>query len=194
VGAPDPWPFAEGKKVILYVGSEQPRKNLPVLLRAVSLVKESLQDILFVKVGRPQWKGAREGLVVNLKNLGLERDVVFLDYVHEDELPLLYNRADVFVFPSLYEGFGLPPLEAMACGCPVVAAGTSSLPEVLGDAGVLVSPDDEEEMAGAILQILTDEALRAELSERGLARASGFTWAATARRTIETYLRIVDDG
>ncbi len=189
-----PWPFPEWKRVILYVGSEQPRKNLAVLLRAISLAARECKDVLFVKVGRPQWKGAREELERNIRELNLEGLVLFRDYVPEDELPLLYNRADVFVFPSLYEGFGLPPLEAMACGCPVVAANSSSLPEVVGDAGILVAPEDEEEMAAAICRVLGDEELHAELSRRGLQRASLFTWEETARKTLGTYRKAIEDG
>jgi glycosyltransferase involved in cell wall biosynthesis len=106
--------------------------------------------------------------------LDVEDHVVFTGYVPEEELPYLFSAADVFVYPSFYEGFGIPPLEAMACGIPVVTSNVSSLPEVVGDAGLLVDPQNTDEIAGAIIRALTDEALRSDLAKRGRKRRSLF--------------------
>lgn len=175
------------KRIILYVGSEQPRKNLPVLLRAFAALSKERGDVTLLKVGSPQWKGGRGELVGLIERLGLRDDVIFADYVPERDLPALYNIADVFAFPSRYEGFGLPPLEAMACGCPVVASNSSSLPEVMGEAGIMVNPDDVEGLAQAISKVLENQALREELIAKGLERAERFSWEKTSRETIEVY-------
>jgi len=126
-----------------------------------------------------------------VQRLELEHYVRFTGYVEEEDLPALYNGADLFVFPSLYEGFGLPVLEAMACGTPVVTSNTSSLPEVAGDAALLVDPYDVEEIATAMRRILEDEALTAELRAKGLARAKEFSWERTARETIAVYEKVL---
>jgi glycosyltransferase involved in cell wall biosynthesis len=122
-----------------------------------------------------------------VETLGLKDAVVFLGQVPADILPALYNGAVAFAYPSLYEGFGLPPLEAMACGVPVIASDTSSLPEVVGDAGVLVDPKDTDALADALAALLNDDERRAELSARGLARARAFSWEKAARKTLEIY-------
>jgi glycosyltransferase involved in cell wall biosynthesis len=113
--------------------------------------------------------------------LGIEQDVLLTGFVDDEDLPALYSGASVFAFPSLYEGFGLPPLEAMACGTPVVTSNRSSLPEVVGDAGLLVNPLDIEALASAIDRLLTDPELSAGLIQRGLIRAASFSWTRTAR-------------
>ena len=113
--------------------------------------------------------------------------VHFPGYVARDELPYWYSAADAFVYPSRYEGFGIPPLEAMACGTPVVASNASSLPEVIGDAGVLVDPGDEEALAAAISTVLTDRGEAQRLKQLGLARARRFSWFEAARRTADIY-------
>jgi glycosyltransferase involved in cell wall biosynthesis len=115
--------------------------------------------------------------------------VIFTGYAPEADLPALYSGALCFAYPSYFEGFGLPPLEAMACGAPVVAADRTSLPEVVGDAGLLVNPFDAGEIAGAVARLIDDAALRASLRDRGLARAARFDWRETARRTLEVYKR-----
>jgi len=113
--------------------------------------------------------------------------VVFTGYVSQEKLPCLYRNADLFVFPSLYEGFGLPVLEAMACGTPVITSNTSSLPEVAGDAAVLVDPYSVEDIADAMERVLTDPDLRTELSRKGKERAKQFTWEKCARETLKVY-------
>jgi len=123
--------------------------------------------------------------------LGLEDNVVFLGEVAEADVPALYAGAELFLFPSLYEGFGLPVLEAMACGTPVVCSNTSSLPEIVGEAAITFDPVDVAEMAGAIAKALADEGLRREMVEQGLAQASKFSWERTARKTLALYREVL---
>ena len=176
---------------ILYVGSERPRKNLPRLLEAFREVKRFYPELKLVKVGRegrsPRF---REMTVRKIRELGLEGDVIFTGDVDDGRLAKLYSEALLLVYPSLYEGFGLPPLEAMACGCPVCASNSSSIPEVVGDAGILFDPYSVEDMTRAILKVLSDNSLRRSLIERGFERASLFTWERTAEKTLELYGRI----
>jgi len=178
-----PW----DKRIILYVGSEQPRKNLPTLIKAFAALRNERDDVTLVKVGRSQSAEGRKQVMEIIRKQHLERDVLFIDYVAEEDLPGIYNAADVFVFPSRYEGFGLPPLEAMACGCPVIASNAASLPEVLGDAAVLCEPDDAAGLAEQMAKVLTDEAMRDSLIRRGLARAGEFDWTKTAAATLKVY-------
>jgi glycosyltransferase involved in cell wall biosynthesis len=130
-----------------------------------------------------------DAVFARVEALGLSSDVHFVGYVPTEDLLLWYNAATVFVYPSLYEGFGLPPLEAMACGTPVVASAASSLPEVVGEAGLLVDPERVEALTEAIERILADSDLREEMRSAGLARAAGFSWEATASGTVSTYRR-----
>ncbi|MEA3458002.1 MAG: glycosyltransferase family 1 protein, partial [Candidatus Thermoplasmatota archaeon] len=122
-----------------------------------------------------------------INKLNLQNDVVFTGYVSDEDLPALYNAADLFVYPSIYEGFGLPPLEAMACGTPVITSNTSSLPEVVGDAGIMVDPPDVDRLADAMHEVLTNEGLRANMIKKGLGRAEMFSWEKCARETLEVY-------
>jgi glycosyltransferase involved in cell wall biosynthesis len=119
--------------------------------------------------------------------LGVEQFVRFVDFPPDADKPALYRGAAAFVFPSRYEGFGLPPLEALACGTPVVGSDVSSMPEVVGDAGVLLPPDDAEGMAGALIQLAIDEDFNAELSRRALVQAARFSWERAARETLAAY-------
>jgi glycosyltransferase involved in cell wall biosynthesis len=114
-------------------------------------------------------------------------DVILTGYVADEDLPALYRAASAFVYPSLFEGFGLPPLEAMACGTPVVTSSVSSLPEVTGDAALLIDPKDEQALAGALMEILNNQRLRAELREKGIAQAGKFTWRDAAEKTLRLY-------
>lgn len=117
----------------------------------------------------------------------LQNDVIFTGYVLDGDLPALYNAADLFVYPSLYEDFGLPPLEAIACGTPVITSNTSSLPEVVGDAGIMVDPHDVDRLADAMYKVLTNDGLREDMIKKGLERAKMFGWEKCARETLEVY-------
>ena len=174
------------QRMILSVGTLEPRKNAETLIRAYARLKKASAILhKLVLAGGLGWRYER--LFALVEELGLQDDVLFPGFVSYGELPLWYNAADLFVFPSLYEGFGLPPLEAMACGVPVIASNVSSLPEVVGDAGPLVDPLDVEGLAEAIAQVLGDGALRAEMRERGVARAEQFSWLEAARGTARVY-------
>lgn len=170
----------------LYLGNLEPRKNISRLIEAyakAAKVRDSLP--VLVLAGLPGW--GYEDIYKKTKTLGLEGRVVFTGYVHEDHVPLLINGAAAFCFPSLYEGFGMPPLEAMACGVPVIASGTSSLPEVVGDCGITVDPYDTDAMAQALIDV-TDPVTHDRLSQMGTERAKLFSWEESAgklRRIIE---------
>ena len=171
---------------VLYMGTLEPRKNLPALLEAYgALFSSDFRPPPLVVAGRKGW--LYEPIFRQFRALGLESHVLFTDWVADEDLPTLLTAASLFVYPSLYEGFGLPPLEALACGTPVVCSNTSSLPEVVGQAGLLVDPQDIAGLAEAMRRVLTDPELQAELRARGPARAQAFTWARTARETLSLY-------
>lgn len=179
---------------ILFVGSEHPRKNLETLLKAFALLKkqEAFRDLKLLKVGKAGG-GETDFRKYTLKvvhELGLESEVIFTDFVATEELPLYYSQAECFVFPSLYEGFGFPPLEAMACGCPVVVSNVTSLPEIVGDAAIQVEPLNAEALALAISSILRDAKLKCELRSKGLKRARRFSWERTAQETLNLYWEV----
>lgn len=179
-----------GTDFILAIGSADPRKNITTLIRACALLPVSLRERYRLAI---VWthRFLASDLAEQVKALGVNSQVRFLNHISDEELVLLYNAASLFVFPSLYEGFGLPPLEAMACGTPVVAANNSSIPEVVGDAALLFEAKDIEAMAGMIVQVLTDKVLRTGLIEKGLERASNFSWAKCARETVAVYRRVL---
>jgi len=167
---------------VLFVGTLQPRKNLIRLIRAFSNLQSPISNLQLVIAGKKGW--LYEEIFRQVEELGLEGRVVFTGYIAADDLPALLSGARLFAFPSLYEGFGLPVLEALACGTPVVCSNVSSLPEVAGDAAVLVDPLDVEGLAAALERILGDEELRAELIERGFEQARRFSWEKCARETL----------
>jgi glycosyltransferase involved in cell wall biosynthesis len=179
--------FSWPRRMILYAGSMKPHKNIDRLLKAFNQLKQKgeVEDVCMVLGG-----GEKEN-ITRLKKLalelGIDGNVIFTGMLSAEELTGLMNLADVFVFPSLYEGFGLPPLEAMACGTPVVTSNAGSLPEVVGDAALLVDPENVEDIASAIERVLTDERLREELVKKGFERVKRFSWEKTARETIEIY-------
>jgi glycosyltransferase involved in cell wall biosynthesis len=167
---------------ILYLGNLLPHKNIARLIEGFGMIASTTTCRLVIGGARdPRYFPA---LWAKTAALGLEGRVTFLDYVPSAELPALYANAALGVWPSLYEGFGLPPLEAMACGTPVVVSHAGSLSEVVGDAAILVDPNDAKSVADAITRLLTNEGLRMELRERGLARCQQFSWDETARRTL----------
>lgn len=169
------------------VGTVEPRKNLTTLIEAVKVLRDrGQQQYQLLIVGQSGWKNAN--IYASVERLGLsEREVKFLGSVPEEDLPWLYSGAAVFAFPSLYEGFGLPLLEAMACGAPVVASNSSSIPEVVGEAGILVSPKRPDEFAEAIERVTSNPALRETLARRGPARARHFTWEAAATKVLRAF-------
>ncbi len=171
---------------VLYAGNVRPHKNLERLIEAFDLVrKRGLEHLKLVLIGDEISKYAALRRAVHSHQL--HQYVRFLGYLPEETLAIMYRLAGVFVFPSLYEGFGLPPLEAMASGTPVVTSNVSSLPEVAGDAAILVDPYRPEAIADGIERLLRDEALRRDLRARGLARAQQFSWEASVRRVREIY-------
>ncbi len=174
-------------RYLLYVGSENPRKNLPFLLKALEQLIARVPNVKLLKVGGAETPAQRKQFLEQISALHLEERVMLLDQVPQSDLTALYNSADGFVFPSLYEGFGFPPLEAMACGTPVVCSTAASLPEVVGDAALSVAPDDLPGWAAAMERILLDDQLRLELRRRGLQRVREFTWERTARQTLAVY-------
>jgi glycosyltransferase involved in cell wall biosynthesis len=170
----------------------EPRKNLLRLLEAYQEVRKWSQSWRLVIVGaRNYWKSSP--VAQKVKDLGLEGQVKFTGYIPDEDLPALYNGADLFCFPSLYEGFGLPVLEAMACGTPVVTANSSSLPEVAGEAALLVDPYIVTELAAAMRRVLEDPALAEDLRQKGLERVKQFTWEKTARETIAVYEKVLGE-
>jgi glycosyltransferase involved in cell wall biosynthesis len=174
---------------ILTVGTLEPRKNLQRLFAAYALLRERLAGApRLVVVGAKGW--LTEGIFAALEESGIKEHVQFPGYVADEDLPAVYNLAGLFVFPSLYEGFGIPPLEALACGVPVACSNAPSLPEVVGDAALTFEPTDVEAMADAMLRLLTDSDLRAGLISRGRDRATHFTWAAAATDLLAAYREV----
>ena len=176
---------------ILSVGSIQPRKNLARLIKAyASLRGDSSTANLpkLVLVGKCAW--LYDETLRTLDEMGVRDSVILTGYVPESDLPALYSSALCFVYPSYFEGFGLPPLEAMKCGAPVIVGNQTSLPEVVGDAGLKVDPFDVDAIAGAIRKLMNDATLRKQLSQRGQERAGAFTWRETARRTLRVYREV----
>jgi glycosyltransferase involved in cell wall biosynthesis len=171
---------------LLFVGTLEPRKNLPGLLQAYRLLRDAqVTASPLAIVGGKGW--LYDEVFERVETLGLKGHVRFLHDVPNADLPGLYNAASVLATPSFYEGFGLPALEAMACGTPVVVADRASLPEVVGKAGLLVNPEDVDHIAQALTRVLTDEALRARMQTLGLAQAARFTWERTAQATLAVY-------
>jgi len=176
------------ERFILFVGSIEPRKNLVRLVRAYKLLDPKVRrEYRLVLAGFRGW----ENREIMDELARVREDVLYLGYIPEEDLGRLFNLASLFVFPSLYEGFGLPPIEAMACGCPVVASRAASIPEVCGDAAYYVDPTDEEEILQGILRVLTDSALRERLVRRGLSRAAEFTWERAAREHLQVFNELV---
>lgn len=171
---------------ILFVGSEHPRKNMEGLLRAFARLSE---EVVLVKVGAPRYP-QRVRYKRLATELGVRDRVLFIDEVAEDDLARLYASASGLVLPSFYEGFGLPPLEAMACGTPVAVSETTSLPEVVGDAGLYFDPHSDEQIEEALRALLTDEPTRKVLRDKGLERSAQFPWERTVEGILRTYERV----
>lgn len=177
---------------ILYVGSLEPRKNIRLLVEAYEQLRNDNPDLktklILIGGESPLFAGVR------LKIKHYKEDVIFKGFVDDSSLREYYRRATVVAYPSLYEGFGLPPLEAMACGVPVVTSNTSSIPEVVGDAALMVSPYDVEQLASTLTEVLKNGSLRQTLSKRGLEQVRKFNWYRVARNILSVYYEIYDGG
>jgi len=175
------------RPIILNVGSEEPRKNIPILLNSFKELLNSNPNALLVRVGK------RTAQIEKLiRKLDLSGEVLYCR-ASQDELALYYNAADLLCFPSYYEGFGNPPLEAMASGLPVIASNRASIPEVVGDAGILLDPFDVEGFAYWMYEMLTNEDLRARFYETGYKRSLNFSWEKCARETLEVYNKVLNE-
>ncbi|MBC2579905.1 glycosyltransferase family 1 protein [Clostridium sp. DJ247] len=178
------------KPFILYIGGFSPRKNVKSLISAYSKIYKNIkQDYELVIIGATKEDG--NSLKKLIVDMGIESKVKFTGFVTEELLPVFYNACDVFVYPSLYEGFGLPPLEAMSCGTPVITSNISSIPEVVGDGGILIDPFDVDELVSSLEKLLNHENERKSLSMKALQRASEFSWEKTALATVKAYERIL---
>ena len=166
----------------------EPKKNIPGIIKAFSLCLKQIPKLILVLAGRPSWKF--EEIFSLIKTLHLEKNIKVLDFVPYTDLPLLYSGAEVFVFPSWYEGFGFPPLEAMKCGTPVIVSDRSSLPEIVGFDGIMVDPTDHLALSQKIIQVVTDKEYHSQLSLYCKQRASLFTWEKCIKETIELYEKI----
>ena len=186
--------YGLGDEFILYVGGTFPRKNLSTLLNAYGLIQANMRrkNRLVILTGNSgDWGKEKVRELINSTNLSANmlKDIVIVDFISEDELVTLYNAATLFVYPSIIEGFGLPPLEAMSCGTPVITSNVPAINEVMGDAGVLVNPMDASEISRALENVLRSPNLREELSYKGLERAKNFSWERTASGTLEAFKR-----
>lgn len=176
------------ERYILYVGTIEPRKNLERLLQAWAPLYQARECPALVIVGKRGWLS--DGFFAALEACPAREGVVLTGYVQDGDLPAVYAGATAFVFPSLYEGFGLPPLEAMACGTPVICANASSLPEVVGDAALLIDPLDGASLQHALRHLSADTALQESLRAQGLARSATFSWRRAAQETLSVYARV----
>ncbi|MBE0069263.1 glycosyltransferase family 4 protein [Thermoanaerobacterium thermosaccharolyticum] len=174
-------------KYILFVGTIEPRKNLYNLIKAFNKISKSVEHQLIV-VGKKGWMF--ENVLKLVENLKLENKIIFTDYIDNVEMLYLYNNADISVYPSIYEGFGIPPLEAMACGSPVVVSNVTSLPEVVGDAALLVDPFNVDDIADKIYKVISDRNLNNTLREKSVIQANKFSWGKCAMETLDIYLKV----
>jgi glycosyltransferase involved in cell wall biosynthesis len=177
---------------VLFVSTIEPRKNVPTLMRSMWQLQECYkEDVHLILAGGKGW--LFEDAFASVEELNLDNRVHFVGRVSSEELLYLYNAAELLAHPAFYEGFGLPPLEAMACGLPVVVSNVASLPEVVGDAGLLIDPHDVDELTVNIWRVLNDEQLREEMRDKGLRQAQRFSWERAARETKEIYELVSKD-
>jgi len=173
---------------ILFTGLIEPRKNLPALINAYALLVKEFSPPPLVIVGRSGWGNIQLSELINQQNL--KDQIIFTGYISARDLPIVYNLAQVFVYPSLYEGFGFPPLEAMACGIPVVSSDSSAMREIIGEAGILVPARDINALADAIRSLLQDSSLRLYYSSLGKQRSKLYSWKRTAQETLRVYQQV----
>ncbi|MDP3025604.1 MAG: glycosyltransferase family 1 protein [candidate division Zixibacteria bacterium] len=184
--------FQITKKIILYIGNTRPYKNLPRLIKAFNIFQKEFEGYqLVIGTGDTRKLNTLKKIVTQL---ALEQKVIFTGSLQDDDIVALMNSAQVFVFPSLWEGFGFPPLEAMACGLSVISSKAGSLPEILGEAAFLVNPENEGEIAEGIKQVLINESLREQLIKRGLERVRLFSWEKTANDTLKLYKELIKEN
>ena len=174
---------------LLFVGKLFPQKNASTLFRAFARIKERIPHRVVV-VGGVRWKYEEDLALID--ELGIGDRLTLIDHTQPDELVLFYNLADCFIYPSLYETFGLAQIEAMGCGCPVIASTAGSIPEVAGGAALLVDPYDEDSIAAGIVRAVTDETLRADLIARGRDRARSFSWTQSVRKIHQIYMEVAN--
>ena len=180
------------EKFILFVGGADPRKNHVTLVKAFAGRMAQLKDYALVLIGDRVHQFA--SYIDTVRSCGLEKYVTCPGRVDIEDLRLLYSAAALFVFPSIYEGFGMPVLEAMACGTPVITSNTTSLPEVAGDAAILINPLDDKELGEAMVRVLSDRKLAEDMRAKGFERIKHFTWEQTARRVMAVYREVVEQG
>lgn len=178
--------YAIRRPYLLFVGLQEPKKNLPRLIEAFALARSSLPQAPQLVLAGAQGPDTPE-ILARIERFALQHDVLLTGHVAKADLPLLYAGAQAFVFPSLYEGFGIPVAEAMACGTPVISSNCASLPEVAGDAGVLIDPTDTEALADALIQVLSNDQYRQQLRERGLRQSQRFSWQTMAQQHLDLY-------
>ncbi len=174
---------------ILFVGALEPKKNIPTLIKAFHLCLKKEPSLNLVIAGRKSWK--YEAIFQLINDLNLQSKVRYLNFIPYDDLPSLYSAATAFVFPSSYEGFGFPPLEAMKCGTPVIVSNRSSLPEVVGPRGLMVDPENYHELSEMILKLIQDESFRLEMRDYYLDYAKQFTWERTVKQTEAVYDKVL---
>lgn len=174
---------------VLFVGTLQPRKNIIKLIEAFSKLKNKKIDLVII--GKKGWQ--YEPILEAPREFGIEDRVKFLDFVPDEDLASFYKNAKVYCLPSLYEGFGLPVLEAMNYGCPVVTSNTSSLPEVGGDAAIYINPEDTDDIANKLDKVLIDDKLRLEMIRKGKEQVKKFSWEKTAKETLSALERLVEE-
>ncbi len=184
------------EQFILFVGNLKPHKNLTTLLRAFDiLINENAVDCGLVIVGKKEGFISGDSdirtMIENSRNL--RERVILTGYIEDKDVPVIYNLASVFVWPSLYEGFGLPPLEAMACGCPAIVSDIASIREVCGEAAYYVDPYDADYMAQCILKVLSDETLRQYLREKGAERSKLFSWEDSAGKLVDVFMEVMSE-
>lgn len=182
--------LGDAHPIVLYVGSDHPRKNVPAALEVFERLLQSRPDAVFLKVGEAGIPAGRVRTLETIDQLNIKAKVRFIGNISNEKLNLLYNLADVFLYPSTFEGFGLPPLQAMAAGLPVVTSNTTSLPEVVGDAAATQDPHDVEGLFKSVQKMVGDREAAAEYRRRGINRAKTFTWSKAAEQVAEVYKKI----